>query len=290
MKVEYPIQLFQSFNKRIWNNKPFTYFVIALIICYTVMLRNYPEIYYKYLLDPIILSFAIICSIIITVYNFQLGIVLVISLISLYYPKQYKHETIDKIEPFENTTSPIEKTDKNIVDDEKKKKSKSSVKPIEEDGEDGEDREDNPDDEGSQDEEDSEDVNVEDESGDDEDQKISGIKLESLNPNYYVKSKPEEKKKKSKNNKSSNVVEKLIDVEKPKKETKSTNDPTSSFLGEVRSVISDLDTGKNKMNASNAIKKINSLMQQKHRSYIQKIINKEDEDEEEEEDSDEDFY
>ncbi len=284
MKVEYPIQLFQNFNKRIWNNKPFTYFVIALIICYTVMLRNYPEIYYKYLLDPIILSFSIIGCIIITVYNFQLGLVLIISLISLYYPKQYKNEYIEeKIENFESTTSPIEKTDKNIIDDEKKKKPKSSTKstpPPEEDSEV---------DEPSEDEEEP----TEQESDSEEDTKISAIKLENLNPNYYIKSKSEDSSKKektkknNKNNKkeksTSSVVEKLTDVKKPNK------DINSSFLGEVRSIISDLDTGKNKMNASNAIKQINSLMQQKHRSDIQKIINKEDE-EEEEDDSDEDFY
>jgi hypothetical protein len=284
MKVEYPVQLFQSFNKRIWNNKPFTYFVIALIICYTVMLRNYPEIYYKYLLDPIILSFVIICCIIITVYNFQLGLVLIISLISLYYPKQYKNEYIEeKVENFEGTTSPIEKTDKNIIDDEKKKKPKSSTKstpPPEEDSEVEEPSED-------------EEEQTEQESDSEEDNKISGIKLENLNPNYYIKSKSENDgkkvttKKKSNNKRensssSASIVEKLTDVKKPK-------DASSSFLGEVRSIISDLDTGKNRMNASNAIKQINSLMQQKHRSDIQKIINKEDE-EEEEDDSDEDFY
>ena len=117
MKVEYPLQLFKSFNKRIWSNKVFSYFVIALIIGFTVLLKQVPEIYYKYLLNPILLLISIMIIMVITIYNFQLGLILTISLITLYYPAKYYYKN-DQLENFEGTILPIEKSDKNIIDDE----------------------------------------------------------------------------------------------------------------------------------------------------------------------------
>ena len=86
------LQLFESFNKRIWSNKVFSYFVIALIIGFTVLLKQVPEIYYKYLLNPILLLISIMIIMVITIYNFQLGLILTISLITLYYPAKYYYK------------------------------------------------------------------------------------------------------------------------------------------------------------------------------------------------------
>ncbi len=306
MKVESLVQLFQSFNRRIWNNKPFTYLIVGLIICYTVMLRNYPEVYYKYLLDPVLLSIVLISIIIIASYNFQLGLMLIISLFALYYPRQFNKYLIEEnVENFENTVSPIEKTDKNIIDDEPKslKKSVSSknistnstLSAKKDKTATSEDEEDQKSQEGDSDEEVSDKEDEEEgeaASDNEEDTKISAIKLESLNPSFYKKKTAESNSnnKNSKKSVSNKVVEKLTDVKKKdNKKTSNNKDEDHTFLGDVRSIMKDLDTGKNKMNASNAIKKINQLMYQKHRGYIQQIINDAD-DESEEDDSDDDFY
>ncbi len=296
MKVEYPLQLFQSFNKRIWNNKPFSYFLIAFVIGYTIVLRSLPELYYKYMMNPVILTFIITAIMIISVHNLQLGLLLIVSLIALYYPKQKYNEMMIE-ENFDNQTLPIDKHDKNIIDDEKKSKKKeittdkklTNKKKKEED-----EKEDEEEDESENVEEDFEDEEEEKEDEDEDDNKISEMRLENLNPSLYKKKVNEKEKEKNKskskssNNatketKSSKVVEKLIDVKKKSK----SSDNEETFLGEVRQIVKDLDTGKNKMNATSAIKKISNLMYHKHKGDIQKIINTE---ESEEDDDDDDYY
>jgi len=304
MKVEYPLQLFQSFNKRIWNNKPFSYFLIAFVIGYTIFLRSLPELYYKYMMNPVILTIIITGIMIISINNLQLGLLLIVSLIALYYPKQKYNEMMIE-ENFDNQTLPIDKYDKNIVDEKKKSttkdtkttKKKNKLEEDFEDEEDAEDAEDVEDD--TEDTKDTEDVedDAEDDTKDEEDveddeedeNKISEMRLENLNPSLYKKKASEKDKSKSKSSnnttttKTNKVVEKLTDL---KKESKSSGNE-ETFLGEVRQIVKDLDTGKNKMNATSAIKKISNLMYHKHKGDIQKIINTE---ESEEEDDDEDLY
>jgi uncharacterized membrane protein len=314
MKVEYPLQLFQSFNKRIWNNKAFSYFLIAFVIGYTVFLRSLPELYYKYMMNPLILTIIITWIMIISVHNLQLGLLLIVSLIALYYPKQ-KYNEIMIQENFDNQTLPIDKYDKNIVDEKKKStKTKNKKDNLEEDFEDEEkdtegeekdaeddtkeeeddtkeekDAEDNTKEEDdTKEEKDEKDVDEED------DNKISEMRLENLNPSLYKKktnntnntnntNKSNKSNNSNNSNKSNKVVENLTDL---KKKTKSSGNE-ETFLGEVRQIVKDLDTGKNKMNANSAIKKISNLMYHKHKGDIQKIINRE---ESEEEDDDEDYY
>ncbi len=290
MKVEYPLQLFHSFNKRIWNNKPFSYFLMAFVIGYTIVLRSSPQLYYKYMMNPVLLTIVIAGILIISVNNLQLGLLLVVSLIALYYPKQKNNElTIE--ESFDNQISPIDKHDKNIVDDDKKKKSKKlEEKKKEKDNVEEEEKEDQ-EEEKDDVEEDFEDE--EDEEEDDaEENKISEMRLENLNPSLYKKKKETPKSSNNSSNKSNNssnnskkVVEKLTDIKKKTKTNQNNNEET--FLGEVRQIVKDLDTGKNKMNATSAIKKISNLMYHKHKGDIQKIINTE---ESEEEESDEEYY
>jgi hypothetical protein len=73
------------------------------------------------------------------------------------------------------------------------------------------------------------------------------------------------------------------------KTTKKSND-SNSFIGDVRKIINDLDKGKNKMNAKNAIKEINTLMFSKHRSDIQRIIDSDGDDEDDDDSEDDDYY
>ena len=58
--------------------------------------------YYKYLLNPILLLISIMIIMVITIYNFQLGLILTISLITLYYPAKYyyKNDQLENYEPF----------------------------------------------------------------------------------------------------------------------------------------------------------------------------------------------
>jgi uncharacterized membrane protein len=307
MKVEYPLQLFQSFNKRIWNNKAFSYFLIAFVIGYTIFLRSLPELYYKYMMNPLILTIIITWIMIISVHNLQLGLLLIVSLIALYYPKQ-KYNEIMIQENFDNQTLPIDKYDKNIVDEKKKStKTKNKKDKVEEDFEDEEkdEEKDEEDDTKEGEEKDEEDDTKEEKKEEEEkeeeekdvdddeedDNKISEMRLENLNPSLYKKKTTEKNNKNNTNNKNKSnntnklnkVVEKLTDL---KKKTKSSGNE-ETFLGEVRQIVKDLDTGKNKMNANSAIKKISNLMYHKHKGDIQKIINTE---ESEEEDDDEDYY
>jgi len=302
MKVEYPLQLFKSFNKRIWSNKVFSYFVIALIIGFTVLLKQVPEIYYKYLLNPILLLISIMIIMVITIYNFQLGLILTISLITLYYPAKYYYKN-DQLENFEGTILPIEKSDKNIIDDEYDNKKNNDTESVNE-----EDNENSQEDEESSDEEPKNIKGNIKESNKSNKEQFSGIRLERLNPSYFKNSSNQNNNKssnnKSSNNKSSNnkilknqssninkinstkTLEKLTDIKNPKNKKQ---DEESSFLGEVRNIFNDLDTGKNKMKATTAIKKINDLMYNKHKNDIQKILNVEDSDDDDD-DSDEDYF
>jgi hypothetical protein len=313
MKVEYPLQLFKSFNKRIWSNKVFSYFVIALIIGFTVLLKQVPEIYYKYLLNPVLLLISMMLIIIITIYNFQLGLILSVSLITLYYPAKYYYKT-NQVENFEGNILPIEKSDKNIVDDEQETQNNPDEdnESNEENEEGGNDVTESPS-QNSDEEDNNETINEEPEIEQDEKEtfkpskeKFSGIRLERLNPSYFKNSTNQNNNKgsgnkasnnkvynnKASNNKilknnSSSVKEKLTDIKNPKNKKK---DDETTFLGEVRNIFKDLDTGKNKMKATTAIKKINDLMYNKHKTDIQKILNEDDEDYDDEEDNSDDDY
>lgn len=295
MKVEYPLQLFKSFNKRIWSNKAFSYFVIALIIGFTVLLKQVPEIYYKYMLNPVLLLISMMLIIIITIYNFQLGLILTISLITLYYPAKYYYNT-NQVENFEGNILPIEKSDKNIIDDESEDKKKQHDNASDDEVSVTEEN-----DEASEDEDTNESENKNQENEKDEKpskEKFSGIRLERLNPSYFKNSSNQNNTKASNNkasnnkilkNNSSNVKEKLTDVKNPKNKKQ---DEETTFLGEVRNIFKDLDTGKNKMKATTAIKKINDLMYNKHKTDIQKILNEDEDDEndDDEDNSDDDYF
>jgi hypothetical protein len=304
MKVDYLIQLFKSSNKKILNNKLFSYFLIALVIGFTVILRKLPQIYYKYLLNPVLLLLVVILIILIASHNYSLGIILGVCLIALYYPTQYQYQNI-YLETFENETDtiPIEKTDKNIVDDEEpikepikesvkepvkepiekptekpkkanKKTDKKTDKSEESDGELASDEEPQ-----SEDEKSSKDKKEKEE----KEEKISGMRLENLNPSYY-------KKKSSNSSNSSNnkkIVENFDKNNKEESNNKSKSKPKNNeetFLGDVRKIVNDLDTGNNKMNANNAIKKISELMYNKHKTSIQQILNNADDDSDTEDD------
>ena len=293
MKVDYLIQLFKSSNKKIWNNKVFSYFLIALVIGFTVILRKLPQIYYKYLLNPVLLLLVVILIILIASHNYSLGIILGVCLIALYYPTQQQYQNI-YLETFENETEtiPIEKTDKNIVDDEEpikepvkepiekpteepkkenKKTDKKTDKSEESDGELASDEEPQ-----SEDEKSSKDKKEKEE----KEEKISGMRLENLNPSYY-------KKKSSNSSNNKKIVENFGKNTKAESNNKSKSKPKNNeetFLGDVRKIVNDLDTGNNKMNANNAIKKISELMYNKHKTSIQQILNNADDDSDTEDD------
>ena len=299
MKVEYLIKLFNNFNKQFWTNKIFSYFLIIIIIGYTISLRNYPEIYYKYLYNPLVLLILICYILLIAKYNIPLGFMLTFSLIALYYPKN-KNITEDITETFgneedDNINVPVYGEDKNIVDDTPKKTKKSkTTKNNKEDFEDGDE------DEKEDFENDKEDDEDDDEEEDDkkktkkktkerfteDDDEVKEIGLEKLNPTYYKKNKNDTKND-SKNN--TNTKNKTI-TEKKNKKTEKEQEPKKegeTFIGDVRQVIKDLDTGRGGMNASNAIKEINNLFYDKHKLNIKKMI---EEDDDSEESDDDDFF
>ncbi len=330
MKVEYPFQLFQSFNKRIWSNKIFSYFIVALVIGFTILLKAFPELYYKYIMNPVLLLILIMMIIIITIYNFQLGLILTVSLISLYYPAKYYQ--IEEIENFENI-APIDKSDKNIVDGEEVTPTENSPSSDEEDENENseeenididiEEKEENPDSEYEDDEDEDgsenesantpiKETNEKNSNQGSTREEFNSLRLEKLNPSYFINKSANSSNRsnksydfkggKSSNNRvlqrpnfnsktkpqsNSKVVEKLTDV-KNKNKTKTKNDPETSFLGEVRNIFKDLDTGKNNMKAKTAIKKINDLMYNKHKNDIQQLLNQEDEESDDE--SDEEYF
>lgn len=265
MKVEYPIELFNNFNKSIWTNKIFSYFLIAIIICYTVLLRLNPDIYYKYLFNPIVLIIIIGCILLITRYNIPLGFMLIVSLIALYYPNTNKiiTHTPVQIENFENEKIkvPIPGEDKNIIDDKKNKK--------------------------TVDEEDEEDDKPSTESFEDEKNEIKDVSLEKLNPGYYTKKKKSNDVKKSNNKtKPTSLNNNTKSSSSSNNKTKPTSGQSETFLGDVRNIMRDLDTGKNGINAFSAVKKINNLFYNKHKNNIKKMIEEDDDSEEDSEDDD----
>jgi len=273
MRVEYPIELFNNFNKSIWTNKVFSYFLITIIICYTVLLRLNPDIYYKYLFNPIVLVIIVGCIVLITRYNIPLGFILTVSLIALYYPNTNKiiTHTPVQVENFENQKIkvPVPGEDKNIVDDETKNKKKAKEEDVEEEEDDDKPAK---------------------ESFEDEKNEIKDVSLEKLNPGYYNKKNNNTTDKKKQNNKSSssnNAKNNNKNTKLPSPTTKKTPGQSESFLGDVRNIMRDLDTGKNGINAISAVKKINSLFYNKHKNNIKKMIEEEEDDEESEDD---DFF
>jgi hypothetical protein len=299
MKVEYPIHLFENFNKKIWTNKKFSYFLIIIIIGYTVILRRNPDIYYKYLFNPILLIIVIGCILLIARYNTPLGFMLAVSLIALYYPTSIHHQEIT--ENFDDKIKiPIPGEDKNIVDDTKKNKKKVETdSDAEDDDEDDEDDAEDDEEEETKDKTKKKGKKLTEKFKDDDE--VKDIGLEKLNPAYYKSnnSKNSKNSKKSKTNTKSILdKDKDTDTDTDKKNdkndslnklTKSTNKPVKneSFIGDVRNIIQDLDTGKKGMNASNAIKQINNLFYNKHKHNIQKIIAEDNDDESEDDD---DFF
>jgi hypothetical protein len=295
MKVEYLIQLFENFNKKIWTNKNFSYFLIIIIIGYTVALRRNPDIYYKYLFNPVILIIVIGCILLIARYNTPLGFMLAVSVIALYYPTSIHREEIT--ENFDDKIKiPIPGEDKNIVDDTKKNKNKNKNKQKTETDSDAEDDESGSADEEEEEEEEEDKKSTEKFKDSDEvkskksteqfkdSDEVKDIGLEKLNPAYY-------KSNNTKNTKNSKKITTKSSSSKSSSNNKnSTTKPpkkNESFIGDVRNIIQDLDTGKKGMNASSAIKEINNLFYNKHKNNIQKIIAEDDDDESEEDD---DFF
>ena len=353
MKVEYPLLLVQKFNRKILTNKVFSYFLVAFIIAFIIILRDKPYIYYKYLYNPFVLIILILLSVITITFNKLLGIMLTILLISLFFPKIPKYESIENFEGDELAVVPVSGEDKNIVDDEKEDKNKdTSDEDLENEGSGDEvsdselkntkspektNEKDKSDLKGKKDKKEK----FKDESSEPtsaptpelkSDYHKNSVDSDSLNPinleqihvgffknkqqntdedNKKNKSNKDKFKEKFQNNKpkrtrvlprvarlsqlkesnsKSNNKENQKNEENQEsfKTTKKQNN-SDSFIGDVRQIINDLDKGKNKMNAKNAIKEINTLMFTKHRSDIQKIIDSDDEDDEEESDDD-DYY
>ncbi len=292
MKVEYPLHLFNNFNKQIWTNKTFSYFLIVIIIGYTIGLRNYPEIYYKYLYNPLILLILICYILLIAKYNIPLGFMLTFSIIVLYYPK-IKNNNSEIMETFENENEddkinvPVYGEDKNIVDDTKKiNKNKKDIKIAEDFKNKDKDEKDE-----KEDDEDDDDETEQKEKFTEDNDEVKEIGLEKLNPTYY-KNKKNNANNNSKSKKNNNLKKKS-NSNSNSNNTKEKNQPqptkeSETFIGDVRQVIRDLDTGRGGMNASNAIKQINNLFYDKHKLNIKKII--EDDDDSEEESDDDDFF
>ena len=288
MKVEYLLKLFNHFNKQIWTNKIFSYFLIAIIIGYTIALRSHPDIYYKYIYNPLILIILIFSIILIAKYNTPLGFMLTFSLLALYFPKHPSTNAIE--EGFETVKTPIYGEDKNIVDDEKKSKNNKTTKttkptkPTKKNQKEEEEIEE-VDEEDEEDEEDKVKEKSKKKSDEDADEdEVKDIGLEKLNPGYY-KNKNTTKNSNSNNKTSEKKTE--TDTKKEQRTLPKSKD-SETFLGDVRQVIKDLDTGRGGMNASNAIKSINDLFYNKHKTNIKKII--EEDDDESEDDDDEDFF
>lgn len=291
MKVEYPLHLFNNFNKQIWTNKIFSYFLIVIIIGYTIGLRNYPEIYYKYLYNPLVLLILICYTLLIAKYNIPLGFMLTFSIIVLYYPKIKTTDNSNIMETFENENEdekinvPIYGEDKNIVDDTKKKNKKEKLKELKI----AEDFKNKNKDNDEDDEEEDDDDEVKKERFREDDDEVKEIGLEKLNPSYYKNKNNSTKNNSTKNNTTKNNTNKSIKDKKNEKEKEKIPQPTKeseTFIGDVRQVIKDLDTGRGGMNASNAIKQINNLFYDKHKLNIKKIIEKDDDSEEESDDDD----
>jgi hypothetical protein len=288
MKVEYLLKLFNHFNKQIWTNKIFSYFLIAIIIGYTIALRQHPDIYYKYIYNPLVLIILIFSIMLIAKYNTPLGFMLTFSLLALYFPKHSLSEGFE-VEGFETVKTPIYGEDKNIVDDEKKSKNNKTSKTSEPTKKNQNEKKDDEEEEEVKDEVDEED-DVKEKSKkktsdkDVDEDEVKDIGLEKLNPGYY-KNKNETKTK----NKNSDKKTETDTIPKKKEQNSLPKSKESeTFLGDVRQVIKDLDTGRGGMNASNAIKSINNLFYNKHKTNIKKII--EEDDEESEDDDDEDFF
>ncbi len=143
MKVEYPLQLLQKFNRKILTNKIFTYFLTGFIIAFTIILRTKPYIYYKYLYNPFVLIVLILLITITITFNKLLGIMLSIFLIALFFPSI---SNLESIENFENegeelAVIPVSGEDKNIVDDSKIKSSSTGSDSEKEESEDEDDEE-----------------------------------------------------------------------------------------------------------------------------------------------------
>jgi DnaJ family protein A protein 5 len=214
----------------------------------------------------------------ITKYNTPLGFMLTFSLLALYFPKHSYSQVVE--EGFETVKTPIYGEDKNIVDDEKKSKNNKKTKTSEPTKK-NQIEEEEKDKENEEDEEDGTNEDKENKEDLDEDE-VKDIGLEKLNPGYYKNKSKNETKTKTKTNPKNDTT--------PKKEQNSLpkSKDSETFLGDVRQVIKDLDTGRGGMNASNAIKSINNLFYNKHKTNIKKIIAEDDD--ESEDDEDEDFF
>ncbi len=301
MKVDYPIKLFNKFTKEILCNPVFTYFLIAIIIGYTIGLRNNPDLYYHILFNPVILAVVIILTMLILLFNKVLGFMLAFSILALYYPKTSSSDNYEVTEHFNTSIVPIAGEDSNIVDDTKSKNNKNKktklnktklnktklnktkISKKEEDSEDS-DKEDV-----TEDYEDVDEESIKDSSK--SDNEIKSLALKNLNPGFFKPTKKEDNKstKTTPNGKNNSNI-KSNNKSEP---TPTPNNETSeSFLGDVRNVINNLDAVKGGVNAKQAIKKINDLFYKKHKSEIQKIIDEEDDDDTDDEDneSDEDFF
>lgn len=277
MKVEYPLKLWESFNKKMWANKRFSLFLYAAIILATVLLRPSPHLYYSFLEHPICLSFIVLVIISLTYYNPVLGILLTLSLLALYYPQMSLEGFKDEEEGVNGNA--LDETDVNVEQEEsegKKKKKKRRKRP----------KEDEEDDEEEEDEE----TEPSDYSRD----TLNG--LDALDPSFILnkKKKKRRKKKPVENEDGSEGDDENEEDEEEDEGSSSSNKKSKSknnkdtFLGEVREVFYDLDSGKSNMNVKNAVKKISDLVYHKRRGEVEKIL--QEDDDLSETSSDEDYF
>jgi len=258
MKVEYLLQLWKSFNKKIWSNKRFALFLYTFIILGTVLLRPSPHLYYSFLEHPLFLTSLIIVIILLAMQNITLGIILTVALLALYYPSHSKLTLEGFEDDDEDETKVVDPSDTNIDEDD------------ETDGKESNENESNED---------------EDE---DKDSTVNVNGLEDLSPDFYInksKKKKNIKKSKKKNNEDEEGDEEDGSQGDDESEENEDPSPTSSgkskkkkdsFLGEVREVFYDLDAGRKDMNVKNAVKKITDLVYHTRRSEVEKILQEED--------------
>jgi Ca2+/Na+ antiporter len=269
MKVEFILQLWNSFNKKIWGNKQFSIFLYVFIIIGTILLRQSPGLYYGLLEHPIYISLGVIIILALSSHNMILSILLTVSILALYYPSiPY---SVEGFKPDEDDNE----------DDEKEFKLKT-VDPTDNNIDLGEDDlEDEPEDEPEDEEKPKKKSKKSSDKEKFKDQKKKAKGLEDINPEFFLK-------KNQKEDKNTEETDDEDEKEIPKTKKNNKNNNKESFLGELREVFNDLDSGRNKMNAKTAVKKITDMIYKERRSEVEKILDEDDSDSDT--DSDEDYF
>jgi Ca2+/Na+ antiporter len=269
MKVEYLLQLWNSFNKKIWADKQFAIFLYIFIILGTILLRQSPGLYYAFLEHKLYLTLIVIIILALSSHNMILGILLTVSILALYYPSHphsiegFKSND-DEDEEKEFALKTVDPTDSNIDVDEDDIELEDDVE-LEEDSE-----------EKPKEKTKTKTKTKENFKGGNKKKITRG--LEDINPEFFIKKKNDDGEK---GNESDDASE-----EKPSKPAEGVE--KESFLGELREVFYDLDSGRNKMNVKNAVKKITDIVYHKRRNEVEKILH--DDDTDSDTSSDEDYF